>query len=124
MDPERPELIIRGVVFAPEGDGRFDGAMAAVAEQADGSGFALHILRPHTPGERGPYTLVTNEGATVEGGVVRWDCGDRHLDLDLAPEAAEALMVPPQFRLLLRADRMTNQDFLAGIGTLLQPNGE
>jgi len=111
---DRPELIVRAVLFTTEGD--FDGAMAAVAEQVDGSGFALHFLRPR---DAARCVLTTDEGRIVDGAVVRWSTGPRHLDLDLDPDAAGTLFVPERFRLLLRADRASNEAFLRGIATIL-----
>lgn len=120
---DRPELIVRAAVLTTEGD--FDGMIAGVAEEADGSGFALHFLRAsHFDAEeqalgRDTYCITTNEGNVVYGGVVRWECGPRHLDLELASEAAQTLHVPERFRLLLRADRTSNERFLGGIATIL-----
>ncbi|MEO0602345.1 MAG: Imm10 family immunity protein [Myxococcota bacterium] len=120
---DRPELIVRAALFTTEGD--FDGAMAAVAEQADGSGFALHFLRARAfdEGDRAQgtntYCVTTNEGNTEYGAIVDWDRGPRHLDLEMHPDAARRLHVPERFRLLLRADRMSNERFLEGIATIL-----
>ncbi|MEN0067633.1 MAG: Imm10 family immunity protein [Myxococcota bacterium] len=121
--PDRPELIVRAAFFGTADT--FDGWMAAVAEQADGSGFALHFLRARTFDDedealgQATYCLTTNEGSTSYGGVERFERGPRHLDLDLTSKAAETLFVPERFRLLLRADRMSNETFLEGIPTIL-----
>jgi len=117
---DRPELIVRAAVFTTEGD--FDGIMAAVAEQADGSGFALHFLRGRDLDDRAEsYVLTTNEGRTAHGCVQSWSRGPRHLDLDVSTEAALELCVPERFRLLLRADRISNERLLEGIVTILGP---
>ncbi len=120
---DRPELIVRAAVFTDHGD--FDGTMAAVAEEADGSGFALHFLRARQfdDSDRAQgldtYCVATNEGNTAYGAVSHWERGPRHLDVDLHPEAARTLFVPERFRLLLRADRTSNERFLKGISTIL-----
>jgi len=125
---DRAELIVRAALFTTEGD--FDGMLAAVAEQHDGSGFALHFLRASAFGDEDraagtdTYCLTTNEGNTAYGAVERWSRGPRHLDLDVWSEAARTLCVPERFRLLLRADRDSNERFLDGIARILEgPEG-
>lgn len=111
---DRPELIVRAALFTV--DPQFDGRVAAVAEERDGSGFALHFLR--ASGSEA-CCITTNEGNTADGAVAVWSRGPRHLDLDVHPEAARILCVPERFRLLLRADRAANERFLEGIATIL-----
>lgn len=74
----------------------------SIAENEDGSGWALHIscgLEPETD-PIGPYDITTHEGITYYGGISNWERRGVGIKLMITAEAAETLGLEETFEIV------------------------